>query len=175
MVGDIMGKINYTIEDKKIAELLGVQNFSTSESAILELVKNAYDANATTVSIKFSIKEESPMLTIIDDGDGMDSLIVSTKWMHVGKSDKNYFVEGNEKRVSAGSMGIGRFALARLANNVIMISKRLNEEPVKWITDWEESSITDSPLKSDKGTVFELFKLRDNWDEILFEKLHDFL
>lgn len=34
-----MEQLQYIIEDKTIAELLGVQNFSTDESAILELVK----------------------------------------------------------------------------------------------------------------------------------------
>lgn len=34
-----MEKLQYVIEDRTIAELLGVQNFSTDESAILELVK----------------------------------------------------------------------------------------------------------------------------------------
>lgn len=46
-----MEKLQYVIEDKTIAELLGVQNFSTDESAILELVKNAYDARASFVKL----------------------------------------------------------------------------------------------------------------------------
>lgn len=44
-----MEKLQYVIEDRTIAELLGVQNFSTDESAILELVKNAYDAQASYI------------------------------------------------------------------------------------------------------------------------------
>ena len=39
-----MEELKYIIEDSTIAELLGVQNFTNAESAILELVKNAYDA-----------------------------------------------------------------------------------------------------------------------------------
>lgn len=42
-----MEELKYVIEDSTIAELLGVQNFSTDEAAILELVKNAYDARQT--------------------------------------------------------------------------------------------------------------------------------
>ena len=49
-----MEYLNYTIEDKTIAELLGVQNFTSDESAILELVKNAYDARALNVTLEFS-------------------------------------------------------------------------------------------------------------------------
>lgn len=51
--GQWNGKLQYIIEDETIAELLGVQNFSTDESAILELVKNAYDARASFVKLIF--------------------------------------------------------------------------------------------------------------------------
>ena len=49
-----MERLKYIVEDSTIAELLGVQNFTNKESAILELVKNAYDAQANNVSITFS-------------------------------------------------------------------------------------------------------------------------
>ena len=51
-----MEELKYVIEDSTIAELVGVQNFSTDEAAILELVKNAYDANA--LSLQITLKEE---------------------------------------------------------------------------------------------------------------------
>ena len=50
-----MEKLKYTIEDSTIAELLGVQNFTNKESAILELVKNAYDAQSKNVSISITV------------------------------------------------------------------------------------------------------------------------
>ena len=65
-----MEKLQYVIEDKTIAELLGVQNFSTDESAVLELVKNAYDAKASYVKLVF----EGGVLKVIDDGIGMSLL-----------------------------------------------------------------------------------------------------
>ena len=46
--------LSYVVEDSTLAELLGKQNFSTDESAILELVKNAFDAGAQTLKIIFS-------------------------------------------------------------------------------------------------------------------------
>ena len=48
-----MEYLKYSIEDSTIAELLGVQNFSNDEAAVLELVKNAYDANALVVTLEF--------------------------------------------------------------------------------------------------------------------------
>ena len=99
-----MEKLNYIIEDSTIAELLGVQNFSTDEAAILELVKNAYDAKALNLILKFS----NDQLEIIDDGEGMDSDDIRKHWMHIGKSKKDYKVidENNMTRIQAGSKGV---------------------------------------------------------------------
>lgn len=76
-----MERLQYIIEDETIVELLGIQNFSTDESAILELVKNSYDAQASYVQLTF----EDDSLEIIDDGDGMSLDDIKHNWMHVGK------------------------------------------------------------------------------------------
>lgn len=49
-----MERLKYIVEDSTIAELLGVQNFTNKESAILELVKNAYDAQAILIKLLLS-------------------------------------------------------------------------------------------------------------------------
>lgn len=117
-----MEHLQYVIEDSTIAYLLGVNNFTNDESAILELVKNSYDAGALHMNISFS----GDQLVIADDGQGMDENNIRTAWMHVGKSDKSYeiFDANNRKRVLAGSKGVGRFALARLGNHVMIQTKK---------------------------------------------------
>ena len=105
-----MEKLKYIIEDSTIAEVLGVQNFTNEESAVLELVKNAYDAQSLDVIIVIS-KEH---IIIEDNGTGMNRQKILDAWMHVGRSDKKYIVgEGEAARVLAGSKGVGRFAIAR--------------------------------------------------------------
>ena len=74
-----MEQLRYVVEDSTIAEILGVQNFSTKESAVLELVKNAYDAQATELRIVISPSE----ITITDNGIGMNQEMIHTHWMHV--------------------------------------------------------------------------------------------
>lgn len=69
----------YQIEDSTIAELLGVQNFSTDEAAILELVKNAYDANALNLKITF----QNDTLRFEDNGIGMNADDIKKHWMHM--------------------------------------------------------------------------------------------
>ena len=81
-----MEELKYVIEDSTIAELLGVQNFSTDEAAILELVKNAYDANALNLKITF----QNDTLRFEDNGIGMNADDIKKHWMHIGKSSKEY-------------------------------------------------------------------------------------
>ena len=62
-----MKTLSFQIEDHVVAEILGVQNFTSDESAILEIVKNAYDAGASHLELHFV----NNILEIIDDGIGM--------------------------------------------------------------------------------------------------------
>lgn len=158
-----MEKLKYIIEDNTIAELLGVQNFSTDEAAILELVKNAYDANALNLKIIFKNDE----LQIIDNGVGMNAEDIKAHWMHIGKSSKKYEIidENNNKRVQAGSKGVGRFALSRLGNSVCMKSKRSDYIGVIWRTDWNSSVLEENSNIFDKGTEITIFGLRERWNK----------
>lgn len=168
-----MEKLQYIIEDKTIAELLGVQNFSTDESAVLELVKNAYDARASFVKIVF----EDDMLVVVDDGIGMNVDDIKQKWMHVGKSTKDYttILDNNQVRVLAGSKGVGRFALARLGESASVMSKRDGYPCVIWETDWNASSVSvDSTLKNN-GTRIVISGLRAKWNKRKVENLVLFL
>lgn len=168
-----MEKLQYVIEDRTIAELLGIQNFSTDESAILELVKNAYDARASFVNLVFS----DDSLVITDDGIGMNLYDIKNKWMHVGQSTKKYKVvtQDNKIRVLAGSKGIGRFALARLGNSAHVFSKSKNCPGVLWETDWDSSSVELDNNIDTIGTKVVINNLRTKWNKKKVQKLIDFL
>ena len=89
-----MEELKYVIEDSTIAELLGVQNFSTDEAAILELVKNAYDADAPDVWVEMwdIDKTDKGKIIVKDNGDGMDLSIVENSWMEIGTDNKKIFL-----------------------------------------------------------------------------------
>lgn len=171
-----MERLKYIVEDSTIAELLGVQNFTNKESAILELVKNAYDAQASNVSITFSDRS----IVIVDDGIGMSKSTIHKNWMHVGKSDKGYSLSGsedNDDRVLAGSKGVGRFALARLGASVVVYSATKDEIPVKWTTNWSESILDELTNEENLplGTRIEISALRDRWTEKSIKNLINYL
>lgn len=168
-----MEELQYIIEDSTIAELLGVQNFSTDDSAILELVKNAYDAHASFIKLVF----ENNVLTVIDDGIGMNVDDIKQKWMHVGKSTKNYntVLDNNQIRVLAGSKGVGRFALARLGESVSVISKKDNYLGVIWETDWNSSTVSIDENLDIEGTKIIIKNLRAKWNKKKVQNLVSFL
>lgn len=169
-----MEYLKYSIEDSTIAELLGVQNFSNDEAAVLELIKNAYDANALIVTLEFI---DNRMLRITDNGDGMDSEDIKKHWMHIGKSNKGYdFIDvNNNVRVQAGAKGVGRFALSRLGKNVQMYSKKVQRDGVVWRTDWDRSTLELDSSIENKGTCIEINNLRENWTRKRIEKLNKYL
>lgn len=168
-----MEKLKYLIEDSTIAELLGVQNFTNAESAILELVKNAYDAEVLNLTIKFNENQ----LIIEDDGIGMNAEDIKKYWMHIGKSHKKYNIidKNNKNRVLAGSKGLGRFALARLGESVRLFSKKENDNSVVWTTDWNSSKLDYDNTFNKNGTKIIIDNLRDKWGKRKVENLADFL
>ncbi|WP_454955174.1 ATP-binding protein [Gemella morbillorum] len=168
-----MENLKYIIEDSTIAELLGVQNFSTDEAAVLELVKNAYDANALNITLEFIDKA----LKITDDGNGMDLNDIKTHWMHIGKSNKGYnFIDSNNNvRVQAGSKGVGRFALARLGEDIELYSKKEQKDGVIWKTDWNKSTLDIDYNVKNKGTCILIKNLRERWTISRIKKLNTYL
>lgn len=166
--------LKYIIEDSTIAELLGNQNFTNDESAVLELVKNAYDARATLITLSF---KEKNRLVIVDDGIGMDEYDIKRHWMHVGKSSKEYEVEdaNNNVRILAGSKGIGRFALSKLGGNIEICSKKTGSIGVVWTTDWNSSLLREDETLDKNGTKIIISNLRVKWTKKKVENLADFL
>lgn len=165
-----MEKMKYIIEDSTIAQLLGVQNFTTDEAAVLELVKNAYDAKATKVMLLF----EQDRLEVIDNGIGMDQEDIMQYWMHIGISSKGYeIVDSNgKKRVQAGSKGVGRFALAKLGCNICLYTKKDNCIGLIWKTDWSGSVIEEDETNNTNGTKIIIRELREKWGN---KKINDLL
>ena len=157
-------KINFSIDESIIAKVLGTENFSSDEAALLELIKNAYDAMATSLYISF----DNDKITIIDDGNGMTKDVVKEQWMYIGHgNDKYEMIDINKnKRIISGAKGVGRFALARLGRNVVMYTKSKNEVCVEWRTNWKETYIIDNIDRKERGTTFIIGDLFAKWDNI---------
>lgn len=72
--------------DAYTARLIGRENVSKLEGAVLEIVKNAYDADANVCCLYYSNTEEC--VYIMDNGCGMKEEVLRTHWMTIGNSSK---------------------------------------------------------------------------------------
>ena len=86
-------------------------------SAIVELIKNSYDADAENVFIKFYQEGANLLIEIKDDGNGMSFSTVENNWM-VPATDykkKNKYSSKKKRRV-LGEKGLGRYSVGILGN-----------------------------------------------------------
>lgn len=102
---------------------IGRELIQDPHAAIIELVKNAYDADASEVSIEFKVDLEKDLqtITITDDGHGMTKETVTNKWLVPSTDDKLRRKESPiKKRKMQGRKGIGRYAASLLGNDLLL-------------------------------------------------------
>lgn len=111
--------------NSSIIHLLGDELIGSDILAIFELVKNAYDADAEQVVVRFDIVNDDRRIVIEDDGCGMTSEVINNVWLTIGtdnkKGDNRFSKRFN--RPALGSKGIGRLAVHRLADEISLETK----------------------------------------------------
>lgn len=136
-----MAQIPFSVS-ARTAQLIGQQNFSTAEGAVIELVKNCYDADAKNSIILFDNIDEdiaNHSLFIIDNGDGMTEKIIRDHWMMIGTDNKEDEFETGSGRVKTGAKGIGRFALDRLGEIAEMFTlPKEGQDGNYWKVNWND-------------------------------------
>ncbi len=151
-----MAKIPFTVS-ARAAQLIGRENVANAEGALIELVKNSYDADAD-VSI-ILIDKESDSIFIIDDGEGMTKKVIKKKWMVIGTDNKKDDYETAGGRIKTGAKGIGRFALDRLGGMCEMTTKTLDKNGVKWVVNWSDFEQKGKIIEQVKADVLKLDSL----------------
>ncbi len=130
-----MAKMRYRISSRATI-LLGRESVSKVDGAIIELVKNTYDADAVLCFICFDI--ENDCIYILDNGIGMTKEVIENCWMMIGTDNKRENYKSGKKRIKSGEKGIGRFALDRLGSKCDMYTKnKLSEKLIFWRNDWK--------------------------------------
>ena len=121
--------------DAYTAKLIGRENVSKLEGAVLEIVKNAYDADAKIFCFYWS--EKNNCIYIIDNGTGMKEEVLRDHWMTIGNSSKKQEYKTKNNRIQTGAKGIGRFALDRISECCEMLT--ITEQGgLEWIVNWED-------------------------------------
>lgn len=128
--------------DVSAYRLIGRELITDRITALFELVKNCYDANAENVLVQFenvNPKTDKSKIIIKDDGIGMSFEDLRDKWMVIGTSSKrrNQHSPEPHKRKVVGKKGIGRFAVDKLGSKLVLKTKKKDSNKTLCLeTDW---------------------------------------
>lgn len=160
---------------------LGFELVSKQETALIELIKNAYDADATTVNIQFiKSDEKNGTLIIEDNGVGMDIDTIKHAWMNISTDYKRINdISPRYGRIRSGRKGIGRFAVQRLGKKLEIRTATSGQlKGVSIFFNWDVDFQSGTNLRDifshveyyDKdidysGTILKIYELREIWTE----------
>lgn len=120
---------------------LGEDLIKDESIALLELVKNSYDAGATkcVVDFNFDIFGSLIEISISDNGSGMSLNTIENIWLVIGTDNKkNKLISHYQGRLPLGEKGIGRLGVHKLGNDIKLYSKHSDENEVYVSIDWSK-------------------------------------
>ena len=120
---------------------LGEDLIKDESIALLELVKNSYDAGATkcVVDFNFDIFGSLIEISISDNGSGMSLDTIENIWLVIGTDNKkNKLISHRQGRLPLGEKGIGRLGVHKLGNDIKLYSKHSDENEVYVSIDWSK-------------------------------------
>lgn len=178
----------------RIIRTIGDQLISGPEAALIELVKNSFDADSPFVNIKIAPRvdeDDSGSIVVADHGHGMSQRDVIEKWFEPATDEKLKRRTSPGGRVMLGAKGIGRFAAARLGRyahlsttnrDTVSKLKTRTELDIDWnwfdanrYLDQIEIDVKASELptgsREHTGLILTIKDLRDAWTRKSLESL----
>jgi signal transduction histidine kinase len=124
----------------RLLRTLGNDLISSDKVAIIELVKNSYDADASHVLIRFvgPLVSGKGRIEIWDDGIGMSVETLETSWLEIATDTKKRNSKSESGRRVLGEKGIGRLAAARLGMDLLLTTRSENSAEVALLIDWSQ-------------------------------------
>lgn len=175
--------------DAGVIDRLGQELVARQETAVSELIKNSYDADAKVVKATFQNSQKvGGSLTIDDNGTGMTREELISGFMRISSTEKYHRPVSNiYKRKRAGRKGIGRFAVQRLGKQLSIITQTKEEkQAIKINIDWDKYSrdadlfsiankIEYIPKQKPQGTTLIIEDLRDEWSEAAIKRIYRYV
>jgi HSP90 family molecular chaperone len=133
------GTVAFNAEGRLLQEL-GLRLVASPEVALVELIKNAYDADSPDCLVRLSSDETE--LVVEDHGGGMTYDDFIARWMQVATASKaREKLSSRFKRRMTGAKGIGRFAVRYLGDHLSLEStaydpRRREQTTLKAQFDW---------------------------------------
>lgn len=190
---DTAGSVVFQVKPRLLT-LLGDQLIRDATLAVFELVKNAYDADATecTVTIENPTDPEQAKIIIQDNGSGMSSATLRNSWMVIGTDFRAKQREANKRtpifnRFPLGEKGLGRLSIHKLGRSIRLITRVQQGKELVMDFNWDQlesaRALDKTPVDLKKrapltfkgdshGTKLVITRLREEWTRGDLRRLH---
>lgn len=171
----------------RLLRLLGESLLRDEVIALIELVKNSHDADASFVEVQLhDVSDKEGKVVVRDDGSGMTLDKMLGTWMEPGTDDKHRNKYTPSGRRVLGEKGIGRFAADKIAERLELVTKtKDSKKEIYAVFDWskyDEAVYLDQVSNhveerepetiKEQGTQLTLSRLRTAWNRNMVDKLH---
>lgn len=150
----------------RLLTMLGEQLIRNDRIALVEIIKNAYDADARNVLVNFTDFGEdfratpASTISVLDDGVGMIEHVVKTDWLNPASPGKLRAKRSRERtplgRTMQGEKGIGRFAIFKLGRIVELVTKPA-EEPFEYVVTYDISELDEDLIGAGSSASEDLY------------------
>ena len=162
----------------RLMNILGDQLITDKKVAVIEIIKNSYDADANCVKVSFNNmsnvklndlpEEEQAYIEIEDDGCGMSLDIIKNVWLRPATPNKfekkRRKINKTEKgRIIQGEKGIGRFAIHKLGERIELYTKAKGQNEVKLEMNFVDFNPDDISLFNQPTDYKLLDEVSNNW------------
>ncbi len=134
--------------DPQTIKHLGLRMYATLPPALAEIISNAYDADASTVTVTLKEQNGKPTeISVEDDGIGLSFDEINQKFLVIGRNRRDDVGDNPSvkyHRLPTGKKGLGKLALFGLANSITILTRRegvANE----FVLDWSDLTKSRGP------------------------------
>ena len=179
---DVSQPVAFRFHSRALAAL-GRDLVTDDVVAVMELVKNAYDALAAHVQVRIrsvAAGSDAPFIEIIDDGHGMDYATIRDVWCVIAtpfKKTQSPSKTGESGRTVTGEKGLGRLAAARLGSKIEVTTRMQGGDVLGFSLNWNDLLATEvledaefhvsrlpvDAFDGEHGTKIRIGKLRSPW------------
>jgi signal transduction histidine kinase len=162
-----------------ILRRLGEELNPTFEHGIVELAKNAYDADATEFKVELNSAEGTRGSVVVkDNGAGMTPKDIRDGWLVIGQSGKSGTKRTPGGRIPAGYKGLGRLAALRLGKKARVITRPRSIKDLQYTVDIDWDEFDHASVVEDVGLDIlagKRLQKTDSGTEIIINDLRSFV
>ena len=189
-----MKKKEFKAESKKLMDLMINSIYTNKEIFLREIISNASDAldklhyesltnktmklDTDKLDIRIDIDKDKRILTISDNGIGMNKDELENNLGTIAKSGSLDFKENNEHKKDIdiiGQFGVGFYSAFMVASKVEVVSKAYgSDEAYSWVSEGIDGYSIEKAQRESYGTDVILTIKEDNEDEKYSDYLEDY-